>query len=142
MRLIEKMIQKINLLDRRCFLSVSAIALLIAKTPALAHWGVRSHPGSFRSRSRHVIQLGKMFRDLNAATSIGRCYLAQHPQEADAVWLDFILFGNAHLANVVEIRGHMAAKRQEEFLNNEIVVLERWIFARCEARACALISVW
>lgn len=102
--------------------------------------GATRDPSSAGARRKKALM--KMFRDPAAASVIGGHYLRNWPGEANTTWLEFALFGDAELNGVEAVRAHLASRRKHEFLNDEVVVLEGWILARCEARACALISLW
>lgn len=104
--------------------------------------GLCATRGPSSSGAQHKKALMKVFRDPAAVNVIGGHYIRICPREASTTWLELVLFGDAELNGVEEVRAHLASRRQKEFLNDEVVVLEGWILARCEARACALISLW
>jgi hypothetical protein len=72
---------------------------------------------------------------------IGETYLHQHPDEADAALLRRLLFKNASPPTLRALRGLIAKLSANDFLHCDVVILGGWIFARSEARICALASL-
>jgi hypothetical protein len=116
---------------RRTVLSALALAAVAAAMP---RGGLRSAPISDSSSP-----LG-LWRNRAAARAIGRRYLADHPDEADAGRLAHQLFGKDGAAPVTaaDLRRAVDAARSRDFARSDTVVIDGWLLARSEARLCAL----
>jgi hypothetical protein len=124
--------------SRRQFLR-RASALFLAGSAG--GWVLRwpgSGPGEVGDDLGSMRLLGDLFRDLEKARSLGRRYLASHPEaEAGARRLAELLLrvgpsGRAELARLLERR------RQRDFERDRVVVLRGWVVAETEAQMCAL----
>ena len=129
-------------IGRRCFLRTSALTVFLAKAFSSMSVGFCATRGPSSVGAQRKNALLNIFGDPAAANLIGGNYIRNRPQEANTSWLELVLFGDTELKGVEEVRAHLASRREEEFRNDEVVVLEGWILARCEARACALIFLW
>lgn len=81
-----------------------------------------------------------LFKDPEGAAAVGRRYLALYPEDADADRLTSILFDRAVPpgASADALRATLSRRRQRDFAEGETVVVDGWLLARSEARACAL----
>ena len=73
--------------------------------------------------------------DLHAVREVGARYVAAHPDEADLalLWHRFIASG-AHRGDAA-----LVAQIGQDWCRGDIAVLAGWVFARTEARYCALL---
>ncbi len=81
------------------------------------------------------------FRTPTAARAVGARYLAHYPGERQAGLLREALFANGLPTDPAALRRHIAALCRRDFAAGETVVVDGWILARSEARACALVSL-
>lgn len=81
-----------------------------------------------------------------AATGIGSLYLRDRPEEQAADWLAAKLF-NAGLSAPLDRAGfhdllrRVMADRAQDFLSDDLVILDGWAVPRTEARLLALIAL-
>jgi hypothetical protein len=73
--------------------------------------------------------------------TIGRKYLTLYPEEADIDHLWRALTGMSAPSHADELRVRLAKRRQQDFEDGEIAIVDGWILARTEARACALLTL-
>lgn len=73
--------------------------------------------------------------------TIGRRYLTLYPEEADVDHLWTALTGLSAPSRSDELRVRLAKLRQQDFEDGEIAIVDGWILARTEARACALLML-
>jgi hypothetical protein len=73
--------------------------------------------------------------------AIGRKYLTLHPEEADIDRLWTALNGLSAPLRSDELRTRLAKLGQQDFEDGEIAIVDGWILARTEARACALLTL-
>ena len=86
--------------------------------------------------------------DGRGAAIIGRYYLQCHPEEADAQSLWTEVFGaekpdgtSTETHHFEALRRAFSDRRAGDFAAGECLVVEGWLFARTEARLCALVAV-
>jgi hypothetical protein len=79
-------------------------------------------------------------RELTPQT-IGRRYLSAHPEEADVDHLRRALVGQSAAPHTAQLEARLTQLRQQDFENGEIAIVDGWILARTEARACALLTL-
>ncbi len=94
-------------------------------------------PGAAMSR---IDDHGVLFQSPRAARTVGTHYLAQHPEERNAARLRQGLLAGAP-TETGALRGHIQAKCRQDFAAGHTVVVDGWILARSEARACALVAL-
>jgi hypothetical protein len=123
--------QSVQWSRRRIIVSALALAVVAAAMP---RGGLRSGPPAEMPRA-----LGP-WRNRPAARAIGRRYLAEHPDEADAGRLARRLFGGDGAAPVTgtALRHAVDAARGRDFAQGDTVLIDGWLLARSEARLCAL----
>jgi len=85
--------------------------------------------------------LAVLFSDPWGARAIGRRYLARYPAEADADLLKESLFSGLNDTGPAGLRVRLAERRRQEFAAGQTVILDGWILARSELRACALLTL-
>jgi hypothetical protein len=79
-------------------------------------------------------------RELTLQT-IGRRYLSAYPEEADVDHLRRALVGQSAAPHTDQLEARLAQLRQQDFEGGEIAIVDGWILARTEARACALLTL-
>lgn len=122
--------------SRRTFLAAGILALLLPGALRLrraAGVGSPDEPGG----SGPV----EIFRDPEAARSIGRRYLAAYPHEAANVRRLAAELEAERPRGPEGLRRALADRRQRDFRDGSVVVVAGWVLARTEARACALTVV-
>ncbi len=72
---------------------------------------------------------------------IGHGYLSLYPEEADIDWLRTTLAGSSLSSGANELTVRLAQLRHRDFECGEITIVNGWILARTEARACALLTL-
>lgn len=83
-----------------------------------------------------------VFKDQEAARAVGERYLADHPEDNDALRLTETLFGeNPGRLSPRSLRRTMNQQRQDDFAADRYVLVDNWVLARSEARACALVAL-
>ena len=83
--------------------------------------------------------LGSIFRDRAAASETGRAYLAAHPEERvlETLVRDLEALNRPHDAD--GLKQTISDLRQRDFAREDLAIVNGWVLARCEARACALV---
>jgi len=112
--------------------SAGAIGAALAWAPAAAAPAL-SDPAAFRTALRTALA------ELHDPARLGRSYLAARPFEADRAALARAL-GTVG-ASAPTIASRLDLQRRRDFARGEIVVVEGWVLARSEARACALLAL-
>jgi len=82
-----------------------------------------------------------VFSDPRSAVAIGQRYLALHPAEADVERLKASLFDGLDVARTAALRARLAEGRRRDFASGRTVIVDGWILARTELRACALLTL-
>ncbi len=72
--------------------------------------------------------------------AVGRKYLDIFPHESNLALLQNILFGNSGHRGTGNLQ-LLAWQRQKDFEHGNIVLLDGWVLAQSEARACALMAL-
>ena len=72
---------------------------------------------------------------------IGRAYLSLHPEEAHIDRLLTELPGVCVPQRMHELESRLVELRQQDFEDGEVAIVEGWILANTEARACALLTL-
>lgn len=75
-----------------------------------------------------------------AAARIGQVYLSNVPDEADARLLRGLLGSAPSDRRDGDWKAHFDSLKQSDFSKGDAVVIDGWLFARCEARFCALLT--
>ena len=82
--------------------------------------------------------LSSVLTDESGARLIGTAYLSAYPAERDAISLLRHLLGPVPLQGPDDLRRRIAKRRQQDFVQGDVVLVDGWIFAQSEARAAAL----
>ena len=91
---------------------------------------------------RHIARtLRPIFNKEFTPQTIGLRYLSLYPEEADVDRLWTALVGSPAPARTDELKMRLAQLRQRDFEDGEIAIVDGWILARTEARACALLAL-
>ena len=122
---------------RRNFLTAASVTLLFLSSSALvvARVGL---PDRVTAATRSFLRI---FKDISAPRAVGAQYLETHPRESDVDLLVTEIFGNAPPTDPRELASRLGERCKADFHNDDIVILDGWILARSEARACALTSL-
>ena len=126
---------------RRSFLvSAIVVALLpwLAK-PSFAACGPRGPRGAARTKAERC--LVSLFSDLDAPRAVGGRYLALYPAEADRAALRAGLIDSAWTLDRKALRAWLVRRCTQDFRNGNTVIVDGWVLARTEARACALVAL-
>jgi hypothetical protein len=70
--------------------------------------------------------------------TLGRSYLSLYPEDADVERLWTALVGSRAPAEADRLERRLAELRRRDFEDGEIAIVDGWVLARTEARACAL----
>lgn len=119
-----------------------AIGSLASFVPALS--STTSIAADLQSRRYEVLRnaMFAVFRDQEAARAVGERYLADHPEERDRERLVADLFGRMPIRlSARAVRGTLTQRRLDDFTNDQCVLVDNWVLARSEARACALVAM-
>jgi hypothetical protein len=118
-----------RLLGRRTFLLVA--------TAAAAAWGSLrpALPGS--PRPAPGAGLGLVFKHRDSAIAIGRRYLDRYPDDA----LPAVLAEHANTGDPAAARSALRAGIRQDFERGDTVLLDGWVLARSECRACAALAL-
>ena len=82
-----------------------------------------------------------LFTDLGPPRAIGHRYLQDFFQERNRAFLRRAITGHKQLHDARQLRALLAQKREQDFRNGDIAIVDGWILSRTEARACALIAL-
>jgi hypothetical protein len=82
--------------------------------------------------------LSNILTDESGARLIGKAYLAAYPDERDRRLILKELIGPTKLRGPGDLRRRIAQRRQQDFIQGAVVVVDGWILAKSEARAAAL----
>lgn len=82
-----------------------------------------------------------LFSDRRGAREIGRRYLAQFPEESDPRRLEANLLRREDRLSAARMRARLAERRRNDFAAGRTVLINGWILAQSEVRACALLAV-
>jgi hypothetical protein len=85
--------------------------------------------------------LTTIFTQASASKAIGHKYLTKYCDEASAEYLWRMIRGSSTLSSPGDLKTHLRRLREKNFEEGEIVILDGWILARIEARACALVAL-
>ena len=86
--------------------------------------------------------LGAIFFDEDLEPHmIGRAYLSLHPEEANIDRLLTELPGVGGLQRMDDLGMRLVQLRQQDFEDGEVTIVEGWILATTEVRACALLTL-
>ena len=125
--------------DRRTCLSWILLSLSL---PITIRFGQRAH-ATTTPTSLEALKIGleAVVNDGEAAKDIGQNYLAAYPEEGklDRLAADFV--GSDTLYDFEGLRKKVADLRVRDFSNEDTAIIDGWIFARVEARICALLCL-
>jgi hypothetical protein len=121
---------------RRRLLGLASVAAIICHAPSTA---VSAADQLFTVADRdRVAFVNSLFSRLPDARRIGSLYLSQTPSENNRELLWSGIFGSTSARDRVQCRSVLAERITSDFRSMNIVKLRGWVFARSEARLCAL----
>jgi len=82
--------------------------------------------------------LSNVVTDESGARLIAEAYLSAYPDERDRISILQHLLGPARLRGPGDLKQRIAKRRQQDFIEGDVVVVDGWILAKSEARAAAL----
>ena len=82
--------------------------------------------------------LSNVLTDQSGAHLIGKVYLSAYPDDRNETLILKDLLGSTRLHGPDDLRRRIAKRREQDFMEGEVVVVDGWILARSEARAAAL----
>jgi hypothetical protein len=82
--------------------------------------------------------LSNVLTDERGARLIGKVYLSAYLDERDGISILKELLGPARLRGSDDLRRRIARRREQDFMDGNVVVVDGWILAKSEARAAAL----
>jgi len=82
--------------------------------------------------------LSNVLTDEGGARLIGKAYLSAYPDERDGILILKDLLGPTKLRGPDDLRRRIARRREQDFINGEVVFVDGWILAKSEARTAAL----
>lgn len=125
---------------RRLILGIAALASLAAGRIGLNFVGTRQTAES-QDGADAVRRLTSLFSDRNAAKEVGRRYLVLESNEADIAVLLAALPANEPDINMRTLRAAIQRRRERDFREGNVVLIDGWVMARTEARLCALAAL-
>ena len=127
-------------MNRRKSLAALTLGTLVIGCPAAA----RVHARPAATGASRGIEIARMLvTDIERASLVGRSYLRAHPERNRRE----VLLADAGLARLEahggdgpsSLRSSLAARREQEFLLGDTVMVDGWLLARSEASLCALL---
>ena len=82
-----------------------------------------------------------LFTDLGPPRAIGHRYLQDFSQEGNRAFLRRAITGHKQLHDARQLRALLAQKREHDFRNGDIAIVDGWVLSRTEVRTCALIAL-
>jgi hypothetical protein len=82
-----------------------------------------------------------LFRDIDAPRALGDRYLAIYPADTNRRTLGADVFGTAKTVDPQSMRTHLARRVSQDFTDGNTVIVDGWVLARSEARACAMVAL-
>lgn len=106
-----------------------------ALSPAFGAHGENAPGGRVQAYAARVMA------DSGDAAMTGALYLASHPEEADLERLAHLVADGRPIPGSDNIGPWLEAGIARELRDGQTVALAGWVFARCEARLCAMIAL-
>ncbi len=125
---------------RKFLVSTIAVALFpwLAKPPLTACEPRGPREAAWAEAERCLVSL---FSDLEAPRVVGGRYLALYPTEADRAALRASLIDSAWMLDQNSLRAWLVHRCTQDFRDGNTVIVDGWVLARTEARACALVAL-
>ena len=79
-----------------------------------------------------------LFGDLDSPGIIGRRYLDLYPREKQSALLMAVRIQSSEPSTSDAVRELIARDRANDFLNDEVVIIDGWLLSRTEVQVCAL----
>lgn len=123
-------------MKRRFFL------ISLAISPIFFSWPIRWLRVSVKADDLEIRTvkycLSNVLTNKSGARLIGKVYLSAYPDERNKTLILKDLLGPTKLHGPDDLRRRIAKRREQDFIEGEVVVVDGWILAKSEARAAAL----
>ena len=128
-------------LTRRQALYLGLIPLAISLLPRTVATALGVGDDATREWARSSDCFRDLFTDLGPPRAIGHRYLQCFSQERNRAFLQKTITGEKQLHDARQLRSLLAQKREHDFRNGDIAIVDGWILSRTEARTCALVAL-
>jgi hypothetical protein len=119
---------------RRVLLGLASVAAIICHAPS----ALAAATDRLVTVADRVAFVNSLFSRLSDARRVGSLYLSQTPSENNQELLWSGIFGSTSARDRVQCRRVLAELITSDFRSMNLVKLRGWVFARSEARLCAL----
>jgi hypothetical protein len=128
-------------LTRRQALYMGLIPLAISLMPRMVAKFLVVGSDLTRAWGESLDCFGDLFTDLGPPRELGHRYLQSFPQERKRAFLKRTITGDKQVQDAGQLRTLLAQKREDDFRNGNIAIVDGWVLSRTEARACALVAL-
>ena len=128
-------------LTRRQALYMGLIPLAISVMPRIVAKALVVGDDFTREWAKSLDCFRDLFTDLGPPRDIGHRYLQSFPQERKRAFLKSAVTGDKQVQDARQLRTLLAQKREHDFRNGNIAIVDGWVLSRTEARACALVAL-
>jgi hypothetical protein len=128
-------------LTRRQALSMGLIPLAIYIMPRTMVTALGLSDGAIRDGAKSLDCFRDLFTELGSPRAIGHRYLESFSRERNPAFLQRAITGERQLHDPRQLRTLLAQKREHDFRNGDIAIVDGWVLSRTEARTCALIAL-
>ena len=128
-------------LTRRQALYLGLIPLAISVMPRTVATALGIGDDATREWARSLDCFRDLFTDLGPPRAIGHRYLQYFSQERNRAFLQRAIIGEQQLHDARQLRTLLAQKREHDFRNGDIAIVDGWVLSRAEARTCALVAL-
>jgi hypothetical protein len=128
-------------LTRRQALSMGLFPLAISVMPRIVATVLVVADDFTREWAKSLDCFRDLFTDLGPPRDIGHHYLQSFSQERNRAFLRRAIIGEKQLQDATQLRTLLAQKREHDFRNGDIAIVDGWVLSRTEARACALVAL-
>src|SRR5687768_13624094 len=128
-------------LTRRQALYMGLSPLAISVMPRLFGIALKVGDEAGREFAKPLDCFRDLFTDLGPPKAIGHRYLHEFSQEGNCAFLQKAVLGDRQLHDAKQLRTLLGRKREHDFRNDDIAIVDGWVLSRTEARACALVAL-
>lgn len=123
--------------------SLSAFALIACSALCIKIKPQHEPNNAYRGAEEVLLEYIKsIFTTFSYAKDIGRKYLDLFPSNAKRDLLISQLLDQSIPGDLTAFKRHINAKRQHDFENENIIIIDGWPYSVCEAQLCALASFY